>query len=72
MSELPAETLVSMVPRNVPCADRYTTMASTLGDAVDSNDKPFSTQFPYVPTPWSGSEVNTGTQYRYLHTPPLP
>lgn len=66
------DDVVDIAERILGGALRGVATASTLGDAVDSNDKPFSTQFPYVPTPWSGSEVNTGTQYRYLHTPPLP
>lgn len=66
------DDVVDITERILGGALRGVTAANSLGDSVDSNDKPFMTQFPYVPTPWSGSEVNTGTQYRYLHTPPLP
>lgn len=66
------DDVVDIAERILGGALRGVTAANNLGDGVDSNDKPFSTQFPYVPTPWSGSEVNTGTQYRYLHTPALP
>lgn len=66
------DDVVDIAERILGGALRSVAAANTLGDGVDSNDKPFSTQFPYVSTPWSGSEVNTGTQYRQLHTPPLP
>lgn len=30
---------------------------NALSDAIDANDRTFLTTFPYVPAPWSGSEV---------------
>ena len=30
----------------------------TYRTGVDKNDKPFKTAFPYVATPWAGSEAN--------------
>ena len=30
---------------------------NVLTDAVDANDRAFLTTFPYVPPPWSASEV---------------
>lgn len=48
---------------------RGSPMTGIVTDAVDANDRPFALKFPYVPSPWSGSEVNPiGGPYQYLHT----
>jgi hypothetical protein len=38
-----------------------------LSDKVDANDRAFDTVFPYVPAPWSGSEVGIDTTNKLLH-----
>lgn len=65
----PHDDVVDIAERVVGGVLRGVTGAAGLGDGVDTNDRPFPTAFPYVPTPWSGSEVNSGGEYRYLHTP---
>ena len=66
----PQDDVVDILQRVFGGALRGVSAASSLGDGVDGNDKPFATQFPYAATPWSGSEVNTGAPYRQLHTAP--
>lgn len=64
----PHDDVVDIMERILGGTLRGVSAANNLGDGVDGNDKPFPTQFPFVSTPWSGSEVNTGTPYRQLHT----
>jgi hypothetical protein len=66
----PQDDVVDIFLRTLAGSLRGVSAANNLGDGVDGNDKPFQTQFPYLATPWSGSEVNTGTPYRQLHTAP--
>lgn len=66
----PQDDVIDIVQRVLGGTLRGVSAANSLGDGVDGNDKPFLTQFPYLSTPWSGSEVNTSTPYRQLHTAP--
>ncbi len=68
----PQDDVVDIMERVLAGALRGVSAANNLGDGVDSNDRSFQTQFPYLATPWSGSEVNVGVPYRQLHTATLP
>jgi hypothetical protein len=37
---------------------------NTLGDGVNTNDRPFLTRFPYLATPWSGYDTPTAQDSR--------